>query len=115
MPSNITIHKYTLETAFGVPQSLDMPRGAILLTCAAQHDQPRIWALVDLDVLVETRTFVVIGTGEDASEVAEAELCWGGEHEDLEFTASYIGTVLLDSGTRVLHVFEKATSDAEAK
>ena len=82
------VYKYALDLMGDQPVA--MPRGARVLHVDVQGDQVCLWALVDPTAPVESRHFSVVPTG--------ARL--------LRSDATYIGTVLLDGGALVLHVFE---------
>lgn len=84
----MTIYKYGLEDEVCTVQ---MPEGAKVLSAHVQNGSICIWALVDPSKPMVLRTFKVIGTG------------WKIEDTQLEF----IGTVLLESGRLVFHVFEE--------
>lgn len=84
----ITIHKFELYPA--TVQSMMMPIGAEILSVQVQHEHPYLWAKVDTDVDRATRRFAVIGTG----------------HEIPEGVIEYIGTIQLEGGSLVFHVFE---------
>ena len=84
-----TIHKYTLDRAWD--QKVSMPRGAKILSVQPQNGLPQIWAEVDPNALTVERTFVVIGTGHKLPE---------------GFTLEFLGTVQLQNGSLVLHVYE---------
>ena len=56
-----TIFKYPLTSS---PITLSMPKGATILVAQAQNGIPTIWAEVDTDKPVETRTFVAQMTGQ---------------------------------------------------
>ena len=88
-----TVYKWTLTP--GVCE-IEMPDGADILTVQAQHAEPVLWALVNPDAPVARRTFRVIGTGHDIGP---------GEH-------TYIGTLQLQAGALVIHVFEQRTTSA---
>lgn len=89
-----TIWKF--ETPFEGRFLLDMPLGAEILT--VQRDQktmkPCIWALVDKDQRVDTRTFELFGTGHEI-------------HVDMGIERKYIGTYQIDNGSFVGHLFER--------
>jgi hypothetical protein len=69
-----------------------MPKGAQLLSVAEQRGDVCLWALVDPSAPKECRILSVVGTGWDYSP---------------SLNAKFIGTVLLDHGTLVFHVFEE--------
>ena len=81
------VWKYQLALGSTV---VTMPHDSDVLTVAEQHGAVCLWALVDRDAPMVQRTFRVVATGEpfDAA--------------DLVFT----GTVLMQGGAFVVHVFE---------
>lgn len=68
---------------------VEMPRRAQVLTVQVQHGQPQIWALVEDDGSAVARTFRWVGTG-----------------HTLERDGNYVGTVQLEGGALVFHLFE---------
>lgn len=87
-----TIFKYTIPLTQGYLTKL--PKGAEFLKVEWQHDSIQAWFLVDRDYDInerEARMFYVFGTGFDIP----------------KFEKKYLGTVLVDSGSLVWHVFEK--------
>jgi len=85
------IFKYRLPV--GGFCTIGIRKGARLLHVDNQHDLPVLWAVVDPDQPDEPRTFMVVATGENFT-------------EDVYDDTRYVGTVLLQSGRFVLHVFE---------
>ena len=85
------IYKYplTLETR----QSIHMPMGAKLLSVQAQFNCPCLWALVDPEAVTIIETIYVFGTGHQISK----------DEEELTF----LGTVQLDGGALVFHVYSE--------
>jgi hypothetical protein len=83
-----TIWKYPLAMRDDV--TIVMPRAAQVLAVDVQFGRPQLWALVDPDGEPETRHFAVVGTGNPCG---------------LSST-DYIGSVQLDGGAFVFHVFE---------
>lgn len=84
-----TIYKYPLEVAD--VQDVMLPDGAQILSVAMQGQTLCLWAMVDTDLQLKRRRIVVYGTGHpfgDANQV-------------------FIGTVLMDGGSLVWHVFEQ--------
>ena len=70
--------------------SLDIPRGAKLLTVQLQGGIPTLWALVEKNAPYEdTRQIILLGTGHDI------------DHE----LGEYLGTIQTEIGL-VWHVFE---------
>ncbi len=74
----------------GIHQAFEMPRGAEVLTAQVQHGVVCLWARVDTRMPMELRRFVIIGTGHDGAD------------------GKYVGTVQMDGGDFVFHVFEVA-------
>jgi hypothetical protein len=71
---------------------IKMPEGAKILTIDSQHTIPCIWALCDPIAKVETRKFIILGTGHPI--------------EDTE-NLKYIGTYQMYGGDLIFHVFEE--------
>jgi hypothetical protein len=71
---------------------IQMPKGAEILCCQNQNEQPYIWARVDPGLEAETRYFRVVGTGHTI-------------YPDEEL--KYISTFQLKGGKLVFHLFEK--------
>lgn len=86
-----TIHKYPLRDIHH--QSLQIPAGAKILTVQAQRNEIQLWAEVDPDAPVVTRHIDILTTGE-------------GIDDELQAKRTHLGTVQLDGGDMVLHVFE---------
>ncbi len=84
------VFKYTIpvEDYF----SLDLPKGAKILTVQEQHGEAQVWALVNPDNPTETRNFRLAGTGHPIEENPD--------------TLDYIGTFQLAGGSFIGHVFE---------
>jgi hypothetical protein len=68
---------------------LDLPQDAEVLTVQWQHEHPCLWVLVDPTAPTERRVFRIVGTGHPIS----------GD-------VRYVGTVQLDGGALIFHVFE---------
>ena len=71
-----------------------MPRGAWLLSAAALFNTPCVWAEVETGADNEMRHFELFETGEQLPPTG-----------DLRYV--FVGTVLLDGGSYVLHVYER--------
>jgi hypothetical protein len=71
---------------------VDMPREATILSVESQYNKPVVYALVNPSKSKITRPFIICGTGFHLP-------C---RMEGLKF----IGTVMLDNETLVLHIFE---------
>jgi hypothetical protein len=69
-------------------QTVQLPKGAELLTVQTQHGSPCLWALVDEAAETESRVILMHGTGHPIS-------CLG----------KYLGTFQLDGGNLVFHAF----------
>lgn len=85
-----SVYKYTIpvEDYF----SLDLPKGAKILTVQEQHGEPQLWALVNKDKPNEKRNFRLVGTGHPVKESPES--------------LNYISTFQLADGSFIGHVFE---------
>jgi hypothetical protein len=82
-----TIHKYRLPLSGEV----EMPDGARVLSVAAEHDEPCLWALVDTEAPMTRRRFAAIGTGHAAG---------------MTKYGTYVGVYRLSGERGVYHVFE---------
>lgn len=76
-------------------QSVEMPKGAQILSALVQHEQLCIWALVNVDAEMESRTFEIFGTGNPVP-----------DHVDAESNYKFIGTFMHYDGGFVGHIFE---------
>lgn len=81
-----TIWKYKLKPLC----TLDMPVGAEVLSAREQGNDICIWALVDPEALLETRSFGVFGTGHSVPDVP----------------LKFLGTAHLENSALVFHAFE---------
>jgi hypothetical protein len=79
-----TIYKYTLDSQ---DCTLNLPKGAEILTVQLQNGIPTLWALVNNMTVTEKRHICIVGTG------------W-----DVEDNMKYITTYM--DGYFVWHVFE---------
>lgn len=100
------IFKYPVEITD--EQFIALPKGANILTVQAKP-KPRLqtkmtlepekvflWAIVDPEETeMEDRHILILGTGHDIPEITKTEQCLG-----------YLGTVQLQNGTLVFHIFE---------
>lgn len=84
------IYKYQLDLIIGIPQSVDMPIGSEILSVKEQYNEVVLYALVDPTRDKRSRKIVIIATGQ--------------EYENLH-ASQYIGTVSLDRGILMFHVF----------
>lgn len=83
-----TIWKYSLTDKIN---TIEMPKGAIILTVQSQKDCPCIWALVNPEKIREKRVFNIYGTGHDI------------DCENIE----YVGTFQACEEDLIFHVFEE--------
>jgi len=81
------IHKYVIGAK---KCALLMPCGARILAVHEQHNTVCLWAQVDPEADKEFRHFRVYGTG----------------HEIPDAALTYLGTVFIDGGHLVWHVYE---------
>ena len=82
-----TIWKYGLAPEC----TQEIPRGGKILHVASQGDNMCLWVMVDPGMPKETRKFRVYGTGNIM----------------LDNPGTFIGTVLMNGGSLVFHVFEE--------
>lgn len=87
-----TIYRYKL--GLDDFSSINLPVGAEVLSISNErvntHIEIEMWAAVDTNRPLVTRQFAVVGTG----------------HAMPEGSAKFIGTVMVDNGEYVFHVFE---------
>lgn len=84
------IHKYTLSS-FTDNSSVGMPQGAKILSVQEQHDSLVVWAEVDESLKHVIRNFYVAKTG----------LSYLPEE-----ATNFVGTVQLQQGNYVVHVYD---------
>lgn len=84
------IWKFELPTR-GVA-TVQMPRGAVVLSVANQNERLQLWALVNPRAPLEERSFLIALTGS----VGRIDIQPG----------QFVGTVLFADGTFVAHVFQ---------
>jgi hypothetical protein len=70
---------------------MSFPKGAKILHLGVQHNNIQFWAEVDPNADHEMRKFVMYGTGHMIAP---------------SLTHEYIGTIMLNQGLLVLHIFE---------
>lgn len=70
---------------------IEMPSGSRVLTVQVQHETPCIWALCEDKNALDSRRFMIFGTGHEMPE---------------DLNLGYIGTFQLAGGKFVFHVFE---------
>ncbi len=86
---NCTIFKFILFPSKS--QTIELPIDAEILTVQNQNEEVCMWVKLDPSAPKINRTFAVFGTGWDIN--ADSKL-------------NYIGSVQLESGKLVFHVFE---------
>lgn len=86
-----TIWKLPLPVADEI--TLQMPQGAEILCLQMQHDKPTIWVRCDDDPAFANRV--------------QRVLQWRGTGHNADGTGAYVGTVQLDDGALVFHLFDK--------
>jgi hypothetical protein len=84
---NITVWKTPLKIDH--LQTIEVPEGAEFLCAAAQDGTPTLWYTCNPAHKREFRTIMMVGTG----------------HVMMD-EGKYIGTVFLNNGTLVFHIFE---------
>jgi hypothetical protein len=92
-PSPFVVYKYPLDLK--ATQEVRMPLLARILCVQLQYGRPTLWAMVNREAAAENHVMVpvhMVGTG----------------HAEVPRDADYVGTVQLDEGTLVLHVFHEA-------
>ena len=72
--------------------TIDLPEGAVILSVDEQYNKPVLWALVDPSTDIKPRNLYFALTGQEIE----------ANREQLKF----IGTIKLDEGTFIVHVFE---------
>ena len=92
MIKHFSIWKF--EIPIGDHIKIEMPECAKILSFQKQYEKFFIWAIVDIDAKMETRTFRIYGTGHDIFS------------DSLEYLGEYIGTVQQNEGQFVWHLFE---------
>lgn len=86
------VWKYTLAPVI----TLEMPKGAQVLSIREQGEDICLWALVRPEAEKEPRKFMTFGTGHNVPE----------SHEGPQLNLEYRGSAHLSGGTLVFHVFE---------
>ena len=88
------IFKYELTPSIFFDPVLAVPKDGIIRHVAVQFaDKLCLWIEVDPDAKLETRRFAVFGTGHEI-DYTDGQL-------------DYIGTVQMEGGALILHVYEK--------
>lgn len=89
-----TIHKFPLAPPF----ILSMPANAKVLHLDSQNNFPYLWVELDTDEPYVKRNFMVIGTGHPIPKHV--------------IKYSYVGSLKLDDGTVMIHVYEELETNA---
>ena len=89
-----TIWKFAMP--FDDVATVMIPQGATMLSVGVQDEMPMIWAVVDSEAPLTARRFRVAGTG---------------HRLDLESTVQFIGTIQLENGRFIFHIFEMLTNE----
>ncbi len=84
------IWKYTLEEPPGAVETLEVPKGSILLSVGAQGSARTVWMLVDSEAPKVDRRFVSYFTGQAI--------------DTPELSASFVGR--MDTGLLVWHLYD---------
>jgi len=74
-------------------QTVQMPKGAQVLSVQVQDGEPQLWAMVDEQAPTEPRTFATYGTGHPLPDVANH--------------GRFVSTYQMHSGRLVFHVFDQ--------
>ena len=94
MKKNIRIMKYLVAPNDDDWRYIEMPEGSRILAVQEQYNKPALWTLSNAEESKTVRrAFRAFFTGK----------IYVGDPEELE----YLGTVQLDLGTLVVHVFER--------
>ncbi len=75
---------------------LDMPIGARILGVMVHGEEVFLWALVNSDAVKQPRTFYAAGTGHALP--------------DRAFEWTHLGSIQLDKGNLIFHIFEDPRS-----
>lgn len=95
----LTVYKYPIPLMDIF--HLDLPTNAQILHFGSQNDQIYIWAKIDTDSELETRSFRFAGTGHDLT-----NLIHNRRNHVISNNLLYIGTVKIHNETLVFHLFE---------
>lgn len=101
-----TIYKYTIDSIENIVSDnnkvgyvIEMPFNSKILSAKVQNGNLCIWAMVDPNCELETRTVFVIGTGWPLIDVIFAT------RKNIEQKVNFVDTVLLGNGAFVYHIF----------
>lgn len=93
------VYKYSLRVYDR--QVVCLPKGSKILSVGEQNGQIRLWVLVEtLESNMKAHTIIIHGTGHCANDVIGSR---------------FIGTVMLNGGQIVFHVFVKEGGENEAQ
>lgn len=95
--SDYKVWKYHLAV-IQQKQTIDLPENSKVLCVDEQFNNIKLWVLVDEDAKKEPREFRVVATGEPIIKAFGQKL-------------DYIGTVKLNSGRFMFHIFEVIGKD----
>jgi len=87
------VFKYPLKAL--EKQIVAIPLGAQILCAQVQHGNICLWAFVDPEESPQERTIRIFGTGHNVA---------------MDLDLAYIGTVQVEGGSFVFHVFEEVRS-----
>lgn len=73
--------------------TVSIPQGAQILCVQIQHGQPTIWMRV-----------------EETAPLVDRALRWRGTGHNADDVGAYVGTIQLDGGSLVFHLFDKGES-----
>lgn len=85
------IYKYEVYTQPTVQQTINIPFGAEVLSVGMQQGVIQLWVWVNILAPEKARNFVIFGTGHTIPDTLNLR---------------FIGTVQLDEGSFIYHVFE---------
>jgi len=85
---SVVVYKYELTSGVN---TFDIPEGAQTLCVQEQNDVICLWALVDNERPTVQRTFIIYHTGQEIR---------------VKAVKAYIGTVQINGGYLVSHIFE---------
>jgi len=86
--NTLTVWKFVFESA---DHTIEIPKGAMLLSVHEQLETICLWALVDPNVGKESRRFLTIGTGHTVPK---------------ELSVNFIGSLGMRNWQFVFHIFE---------
>jgi hypothetical protein len=96
------VWKYKIDfgALVGDELTIEMPAGAVVLTCQMQYGNPVLWVLVDPTAPLKPRVFGVYGTGNPI-------ITKRPNFQDIAtIRRIYVGSVQMYDGKLVWHIFE---------